>query len=83
MKAPAEIINPVESQCEGKTAYTAPKPQRSETERRAAMNAIWKGAKAVIHGDPVEKYLFRRCGLTAFPKDLRFLPDGRHYTGPS
>lgn len=46
------------------------------------MNAIWKGAKAIMQGDPVEKYLFRRCGLTAFPKDLRFLPDGRHYTGP-
>jgi putative DNA primase/helicase len=55
-------------------------PERSEADKRAAMNKLWRAAKPITTRDPVGVYLARRCGLTEFPAALRYVP-ALHYTG--
>lgn len=56
------------------------RPERSEADKRAAMNKLWRSAGTVSVNDPVGRYLARRCGLGAFPPCLRYVP-ALHYTG--
>lgn len=51
---------------------------RSEEDKRKAMNDLWQGARAVETNDPVWLYLSRRCGLSAFPASLRCVPSLRY-----
>lgn len=46
--------------------------ERSDADKRAAMNEVWKSSWPVKALDPVGLYLARRCGLTAFPACLRY-----------
>jgi putative DNA primase/helicase len=51
---------------------TSPPPQqRSEAEKRAALQRLWGRASPVRDGDPVARYLQRRLGQTTFPEALR------------
>lgn len=50
----------------------APAPEMSETQRRAALNEVWKGASKVEAGDPVDTYLKSRgLGLDEYPDAIR------------
>jgi putative DNA primase/helicase len=48
-----------------------PKRERSDREKRDAMNKLWRSSKAIEANDPVGRYLGRRVGLTCFPTCLR------------
>jgi len=58
------------------------KADRSEAEKRKAMNDLWGGARNITASDPVGKYLARRCGLSAFPAALRCVPMLRYFGSP-
>lgn len=58
------------------------KIDRSEADKRKAMNDLWDGAKSIQVSDPVGKYLARRCGLAAFPSSLRCIPSLRYFGSP-
>jgi putative DNA primase/helicase len=62
----------------GSTSAYAPKQERSDREKRDAMNKLWRGSKAVDPGDPVGRYLARRIGLTSFPSCLRTASNVRY-----
>jgi putative DNA primase/helicase len=55
----------------GSAPADAPKRERSDREKRDAMNKLWRMSKAVEANDPVGRYLARRVGLTSFPSCLR------------
>ncbi len=55
----------------GSSPADAPKRERSDGEKRDAMNRLWRLSKPVVSGDPVARYLARRVGLTRFPDCLR------------
>lgn len=55
------------------TANTV-KPGRSIDEIRARLRKVWEGSAKLSNGDPVWKYLERRCGITTAPNGLRFHP---------
>jgi putative DNA primase/helicase len=64
----------------GACAPDAEAPERTEAEKRAAMNKLWRAAKPVTDRDPVGLYLGVRCGIREFPAVLRHVP-ALHYTG--
>lgn len=53
-------------------------PDRSEADKRAAMNRLWRSAKPVTRQDAAGRYLTSRCGITAYPDCLRFVPALRY-----
>lgn len=53
---------------------------RSEADKRAAMNKLWRSSKPISPCDPVGTYLTRRCGVREYPSSLRFVASLR-YTG--
>jgi len=55
----------------GSTSAATPKRERSDRDKRGAMNRLWRSSKAVGINDPVGRYLGRRTGLTPFPSCLR------------
>jgi putative DNA primase/helicase len=55
----------------GSAPADEPKRERSESEKREAMNKLWRSSKAIEENDPVGRYLARRVGLTFFPSCLR------------
>jgi putative DNA primase/helicase len=63
----------------GTADYRPPKPIRSEAEKRKAMDAIWRQSTPVQADDPAGRYLFRRCGITAFPACLRTVARLRYF----
>lgn len=54
-------------------------PERTETSKLRALNQVWETSKAVVHGDPVWRYLNRRLGIETVPPGLRLHP-GLRYT---
>ena len=46
--------------------------------QRDEMVKLWKRAKPITPDDLAGRYLYERCGLTAFPPCLRFAPDERY-----
>jgi putative DNA primase/helicase len=54
-------------------------PERTDASKIRALTQVWAASKAVVHGDPVWRYLNRRLGLEHVPADLRFHP-GLLYT---
>lgn len=63
----------------GAAPFQPSKPQRTDEQRRASMNALWRRSRPIRCDDPAGRYLFARCGLAAFPADLRFVSDARYY----
>lgn len=57
----------------GEARVEQQRKERSEQDKRAAMNEVWKSGWPVKETDPVGLYLGRRCGLTTFPKCLRYV----------
>lgn len=53
--------------------------ERTEASKLQALYQVWETSKAVVHGDPVWRYLNRRLGLEQVPRGLRFHP-GLRYT---
>jgi putative DNA primase/helicase len=66
----------------GAAPADAPKRERSDRERRDAMNRLWQASKAVEAGDPVGRCLARRVGLTTFPSCLRTASNVRYQSDP-
>lgn len=62
----------------GSVTADPPKRERSDRDKRDAMNKLWRVSKTVETGDPVGRYLFRRVGLTRFPSCLRTAYDLRY-----
>lgn len=46
----------------------------SDADQKRMLNETWSGAKDIADGDPVSTYLFKRTGMTEFPKALRYHP---------
>jgi putative DNA primase/helicase len=55
----------------GSTSADAPKRERTDREKRDAMNKLLALSKVVEANDPSGRYLRRRVGLTSFPSCLR------------
>ncbi|GAB3389179.1 DUF7146 domain-containing protein [Massilia agri] len=53
-------------------------PERTQTSKLRALNQVWKTSRAVVHGDPVWRYLSRRLGIETVPLGLRFHPELRY-----
>ena len=66
----------------GTVQVVRPKPERSEEDKREAMNRLWKSAGPVIANDPVWRYLNARTGLAAFPGCLRTASRCRYHDEP-
>lgn len=49
-------------------------PERTEASKLRALNQVWETSKAVLHSDPVWRYLNRRLGLQDIPPGLRCHP---------
>jgi putative DNA primase/helicase len=56
----------------GTITATASKPSPSHADKLEACRRIWLEARAVIAGDPVARYLERRCGIDIIPDALRY-----------
>jgi len=66
----------------GSVPADAPKRERSDCEKRDAMNKLWQSSNAVEADDPVGRYLARRAGLTTFPSCLRTASNVRYQADP-
>jgi len=66
----------------GSVPTDAPKRERSDREKRDAMNKLWQSSKAVEANDPVGSYLALRVGLTSFPPCLRTASNVRYQADP-
>lgn len=55
-----------------------PKKEPSGPEKMAAIKRVWASSQQVEAGDPVWKYLERRCGIRVAPNDVRFHPSLRY-----
>jgi putative DNA primase/helicase len=62
----------------GSVSTYEPKRERSDREKRDAMNKLWRSGKTIEANDPVGRYLARRVGLTSFPSCLRTASDLRY-----
>jgi putative DNA primase/helicase len=49
-------------------------PERTEESKVRALRQVWAESRAVVHGDPVWRYLNRRLGLEQVPAGLRLHP---------
>lgn len=47
------------------------KPERSDADKRDAMNRLWASSSPVRANDPVAAWIFRRVGIVTYPKCLR------------
>jgi putative DNA primase/helicase len=66
----------------GEAPANPPRPERSEQEKRDALNALWQSGQLVHANDPVDRWLHGRgVGMPAYPTCLRFGPRIR-YSGP-
>ncbi len=63
----------------GSEPLAAKKPERSEASKRDAMTLLWKAGHAVTLADPAGRYLNARCGLTEFPRCLRYVEALRYH----
>lgn len=52
--------------------------ERSEADKRAAMNNLWRSATPVTPEDPAGLYLRHRCRVSVYPPCLRFVPALRY-----
>lgn len=59
----------------GAVPATPPKPERSDDDKRAALNRMWTRATPITVADAAGRFLFSRTRLTEFPGCLRFVPD--------
>jgi putative DNA primase/helicase len=64
----------------GSTRQDPPKRDRSDRDKRDAMNKLWQSTKPVEINDPVGRHLFRRTGLTSFPACLRTVYHVRYHS---
>jgi len=64
----------------GSAPEDPPKRERSDRDKREAMNNLWRSSKAVDVDDPVGRYLYRRVGLMSFPPCLRTAYNLRYYS---
>lgn len=56
--------------------------ERSDADKRAALNRLWQSSRPVCSGDPVDLWITSRCiRLDAFPNTLRTAPRVR-FSGP-
>jgi putative DNA primase/helicase len=55
----------------GSASTDTPKRERSDRDKRDAMNKLWRSGAAVDPNDPVGRHLYRRTGMTSFPSCLR------------
>ncbi len=62
----------------GSAPADAPKRERSDRDKRDAMNRLWRISKAVETNDPAGRFLIRRVGLTSFPSCLRTADNVRY-----
>ena len=58
----------------GRVQAVPASPAHSQDDIREALRRVWGSSVAVSVGDPVHKYLSRRCGITAAPPSLRYHP---------
>jgi putative DNA primase/helicase len=66
----------------GEAPANPPRPERSEQQKRDALNALWRSSRPVYPDDPVDRWLNGRgVGMPAYPRCLRFGPRIR-YSGP-
>jgi putative DNA primase/helicase len=54
-------------------------PERTAASKVRALAQVWEASKAIVHGDPVWRYLNRRLGIEQVPAGLRLHP-GLRYT---
>ncbi len=47
------------------------KPERSDADKRAAMNRLWSSSSPINANDPVAAWLFNRARVVTYPKCLR------------
>lgn len=62
----------------GGVAATAPRPERSDDDMRAALNRLWCSSNPVQPGDAVSRWLSSRVGLVRVPSCLRCHPRARY-----
>lgn len=66
----------------GEAPVERKRAERSEAEKRAALNDLWLASKPVRAGDPVDLWMCHRgIGATTYPTCLRFCEQTRH-NGP-
>jgi putative DNA primase/helicase len=66
----------------GGSPANPPVPERSEQQRRAALNALWQAGRTIQTDDPVDRWLQGRgVGMQNYPKCLRVGMRVRH-SGP-
>jgi putative DNA primase/helicase len=58
------------------TVPKTPPPKPTPAASRDELNRIWMRAKPIVSGSPAGNYLFARCGLKAFPIQLREVFNG-------
>lgn len=62
---------------------TAPRPVRSASDKREALNQLWRRASVVEPDDPVARYLRARVGLITVPACLRCVDSLLYRDDPS
>jgi putative DNA primase/helicase len=66
----------------GNVQPTAAKIERSDGDKRAALNRVREGSRAIQHGDEVERYLHGRgLRLDTLPASIRLHPGLDYYEG--
>jgi putative DNA primase/helicase len=66
----------------GEAQHEPTRTERSDAAKRAALNALWNGARPVTAGDPVDRWMHHRgIMLPAYPTCLRTSLRARH-SGP-
>jgi len=55
----------------GSAPADIPKRERSDRDKRDAMNRQWASSKPIEANDPAGRYLLRRAGLSCYPSSLR------------
>jgi putative DNA primase/helicase len=66
----------------GEAPANPPRPERSEQQKRDALNALWKSGSPVRSDDPIDRWLHSRgVGMQNYPKCLRTGMRIRH-SGP-
>lgn len=70
------------TEVEGVIGHCRKTPARNESDKRKAMNDLWRSAKRIGLQDPVGRYLNIRCGLSEFPSSLRHAPSLRYFGSP-
>lgn len=68
---------------EGVIGSTPPPPLRERTdfEKRKALNDLWQQSRPVTPTSPAGRYLTARTGLTSYPEALRAVDEIRFWTG--